>query len=109
MTIGWLIVLFAAAIALLIVGSNAYYRAITRRMHAKLDDITAIYENGRPTWRDDGAWEAADVRRLSRLITYLKTTRLVVDEETRKEVLERLQEVRNEWSQRAKENGTGSN
>ncbi len=44
MTIGWLIVLFAAAIALLIVGSNAYYRAITRRMHAKLDDITAIYE-----------------------------------------------------------------
>ncbi len=104
MTIGLLFVLFVIAIALLIIASNAYYRTIMKRIQMKLDDITAICENGQPPWRDDGACEAADVKRLSRLITYLTKTRLVVDEETRKEVLERLQDVRDEWSQRMRGN-----
>lgn len=108
MTLGWLLLIFAGAIALFILGSNAYFQAIARRVRAKLDEITAIYESGLPPWREDDARDMVDAARLKRLIRYLKRTRLTVDAETKEEVLERLNESLEGWMQQAMQNKTDS-
>jgi hypothetical protein len=95
-----LLLLFSVGIITLIVASNVYYRKLLDFfVHTKLNDITSIFETGEPPshWHDVSGIRSNDIKHLDKLIRYLMRTRLVVDEQTRKEVYEKLSEIRLNW------------
>ena len=109
MTIGWLLLIATAAIVLMCLASVLYMRLITGVMVThKLEDIETIFDTGEPPagWRGNRPCGAnkRDIRRLTRLMRYLSKTRLVMDEQTRKEVADSLAQAKKQWLTRLQGN-----
>ena len=105
MTMGLFLLIVGAVLLALMLLSGWYVRAISNTfVRRKLTDIETIFETGEPPaawhWRADPAITGRDIRRLDKLRRYLVKTSLVVDEQTREEVSQKLTETRALWLSR---------
>jgi len=87
------------ALAGILVGSGFYFSWwMNRMLYVKLRDLDEIRSAGLSPARWRRGSRRRNVRKLDRLVRFVKKTNMVEDEQVRRQVLDELARIRSEWA-----------